>query len=326
MKQLALGVLSLCISVILASAQTANLISYQGKLVDAEGQSLPNGTYRVGFRIWESASGGSTPVWAQKYSVPVTEGIFSVMLGSGDAWNNPEPLANSLALALSGTTRYLEVTVMSDEDGVELPEGEWRILLPRQALGAVPYAMNGVPVGAVMPFAGTVEPPGWAFCHGQAVGRTDPLYSALFAVIGTIHGTPPDGQRFNLPDYRGRFLRGGDWGTGRDPDRGARTAMNPGGAAGDAIGSVQGDQFASHSHSGFTHHSGSLHMFANQFEGGAGPHGLKNTYPMGFEGRIMVETDSITPHAPGDHRHGIPPDGGNETRPKNAYVNYIIKL
>ena len=54
---------------------------------------------------------------------------------------------------------------------------------------------------------------------------------------------------FNLPDYRGRFLRGLDSsGEGRDPDLMARYAMNPGGATQDNVGSIQDDNFKSHSH------------------------------------------------------------------------------
>ncbi len=47
---------------------------------------------------------------------------------------------------------------------------------------------------------------GYFLCNGQAVSRV--TYSSLFAIIGTNFG-PGDGtSTFNVPDYRGCFLRG----------------------------------------------------------------------------------------------------------------------
>ena len=46
----------------------------------------------------------------------------------------------------------------------------------------------------------------WFLCDGQAVSRTD--YSDLFALIGTKFGQGDGTTTFNLPDYRGKFLRG----------------------------------------------------------------------------------------------------------------------
>ncbi|MBQ9732069.1 MAG: tail fiber protein [Alphaproteobacteria bacterium] len=46
----------------------------------------------------------------------------------------------------------------------------------------------------------------WFLCNGQAVSRT--TYSELFALIGTKFGAGDGTTTFNLPDYRGKFLRG----------------------------------------------------------------------------------------------------------------------
>ena len=64
------------------------------------------------------------------------------------------------------------------------------------------------PVGAVMDFAGNVEPSGWLFCFGQSLPRTG-MYAQLFSVIGTLYGSL-DGSSFNLPDFRGRVVAGKD--------------------------------------------------------------------------------------------------------------------
>jgi phage-related tail fiber protein len=102
------------------------------------------------------------------------------------------------------------------------------------------------PSGAVMAFAGSAAPEGWLICDGSSVSRTQ--YASLFAAIGTAHGSGDGTTTFQLPDYRGRFLRGVDDGQKRDPDALARTAAAPGGNAGDAVGSIEGDANAPHVH------------------------------------------------------------------------------
>jgi hypothetical protein len=90
-------------------------------------------------------------------------------------------------------------------------------------------------------------------CDGRALSR--PAWPALFEVIGTSHGTgvSPTGVRegdFNLPDYRGRFLRGVDLSeagtvSGADPDAESRAAARAGsGNAGNRVGSYQSDATA----------------------------------------------------------------------------------
>lgn len=46
----------------------------------------------------------------------------------------------------------------------------------------------------------------WLLCDGQAVSRA--TYAELFAVIGTNFGVGNGVTTFNVPDYRGKFLRG----------------------------------------------------------------------------------------------------------------------
>ena len=69
-------------------------------------------------------------------------------------------------------------------------------------------------------------------CNGAAISRT--TYPELFAVIGTTFGQGNGSTTFNLPDYRGEFLRGWDHGRGVDAGRG--------------VGSWQADEFKAHSH------------------------------------------------------------------------------
>lgn len=73
-------------------------------------------------------------------------------------------------------------------------------------------ALASVPVGVVVSFAGTAAPSGWVLCNGAAISRT--AYAALFAVLGTAHGTGDGATTFNLPDLRGRVPIGVGQGSG----------------------------------------------------------------------------------------------------------------
>lgn len=61
-----------------------------------------------------------------------------------------------------------------------------------------------MPVGTVLPFAGSAAPTGWLPCDGSAVSRA--TYSDLFSVIGTTYGAGDGSTTFNVPDTRGRAI------------------------------------------------------------------------------------------------------------------------
>lgn len=66
-------------------------------------------------------------------------------------------------------------------------------------------AQRLIPVGALIPGPVT-ELDGFLLCNGQTVSRTE--YAALYAKIGTSFGSGDGSTTFNVPDYRGCFLRG----------------------------------------------------------------------------------------------------------------------
>ncbi|MBO9617012.1 MAG: tail fiber protein [Dyadobacter sp.] len=101
-----------------------------------------------------------------------------------------------------------------------------------------------MPIGTVAPFAGDItnvntliplQNSGWLVCDGGSY-RQD-AYPELFHAIGTAHGG--DAVSFNVPDLRGRFLRGTTGSAAVDPDAGNRTSAAPGGATGNNTGSWQ---------------------------------------------------------------------------------------
>ena len=201
---------------------------------------------------------------------------------------------------------------------------------------AVPYAKsaeNGIPVGTILPFGGSVTtvPPGYLLCNGQSVAQAD--YPNLYKAIGNAWGA--SGSNFNVPDMRGVFLRGVDGGRGQDPDRTTRTASNTGGNAGDNVGSSQDYTNASHNHTGSTGNAGSHSHTSNA---GGGNLGLSqrngaNTTAANQDSENgpnytqvnLNDLVALTINSGGDHNHSISSSGGNEARPKNVGVYYIIK-
>jgi len=77
-----------------------------------------------------------------------------------------------------------------------------------QTLFAPASASNGVVIGSVQMFAGSVAPSGYLICDGSAISRT--TYSALYNVISTTYGVGDGSTTFNLPNLKGRMPVGFD--------------------------------------------------------------------------------------------------------------------
>lgn len=68
---------------------------------------------------------------------------------------------------------------------------------------------NGsVPIGGMIPYAGSTAPDHFLIPDGSAVSRT--TYAALYAICGTTYGVGDGSTTFNLPDMRGRVACGVD--------------------------------------------------------------------------------------------------------------------
>lgn len=158
------------------------------------------------------------------------------------------------------------------------------------------------PVGTITAYGGPLSDKdrkkelakkGWLFCNGDSYSRE--TWKQLFQVIGTAYGAK-DKFTFRTPDLRGRFARGVDYGEGRDPLANDRDIPDGSLNKSDEVGSTQQDAFKNHSHEvyGFIARGGNVHIY------GSGKYGQVST---------VVTSEQ----------------GGQETRPKNIYVNWIIK-
>lgn len=166
-----------------------------------------------------------------------------------------------------------------------------------------------MPVGTILPYGGKQVPIGWLECNGYPVSRK--THADLFRAIGTLWGGGDGKETFNLPDLRGQFLRGQDHGANVDPDRNLRKGK-PGGSNKDEVGSYQEDEIKTHTlRFNFT----GVRYVNNAFGKGSAPN--KNF--------IQGAQDDSGRHLP-NKKFEIQSFGNSkETRPKNAYVMFIIK-
>ena len=92
--------------------------------------------------------------------------------------------------------------------------------MPIEWLNGIPYLSNesfigevpeytqllirgAMPVGCMLPFAGTQKPDGWLLCNGGVYNKAD--YPILEGVIGTQYGGTP-GSTFAVPNLLGRTV------------------------------------------------------------------------------------------------------------------------
>lgn len=136
-------------------------------------------------------------------------------------------------------------------------------------------------------------PQNFLACNGQSVNAV--TFADLFAVVGYRYGG--SGANFNLPDLRGEFIRGWANGSGNDPDRTSRTDSGDG-STGDVVGTKQDHAFAQHTH------------------------GLTRSLDDGSQVSIF-DGGNNTRLASG--QTGNSSTGGSETRPRNVYMQYIIR-
>jgi microcystin-dependent protein len=179
----------------------------------------------------------------------------------------------------------------------------------------------GLPSGTVVAFGGTAVPVGWLPCDGTSLDGTNAQYAALYAAIGTAFGGNTTSKAFNLPDLRGRFLRGVDAAGTNDLGAASRTAIAAGGNTGPKVGTLEASAtalptapFSTDMAPDHTHAPSNGGNFVVQ-EGAGG-------VQTGGNALSVVATTAPAGH----HSHVVTTGGDAETRPVNVAINYIIKL
>ncbi|CAB5221426.1 Phage tail collar domain containing protein [uncultured Caudovirales phage] len=203
------------------------------------------------------------------------------------------------------------------------------------------------PPAVVFPYSCSTAPEGWLMCNGAAVSRT--TYASLFALFnasGLPYGAGDGSTTFNLPDYRGYFLRGMD-NMGGTPAAAGRDT-------GRALGAAQAQATAKNGLSATTAGTNGTSSISGTVGGSDGAHthtiddpgftsGVQNNATAagstGFYGRFNSTYPKASSSGSG-HGHGFAltaaaqawtgtvtiAAGDSETRPINNSCYYIIKI
>jgi len=232
-------------------------------------------------------------------------GVFSLVVGHG--------------VFEAGSASSFEEIDFSSVDAylnVMLKEGGSEIEIVHAPLLSVPYAEssrqadNGMPIGSIIPYAGDLSDNTddvtvygckgtWRLCNGA---EYDPaIFIELHQVLNNAWGSN------SLPDLRGTFLRGTNYSAGdayADPDKSNRVSRNGGGNVGNKVGSYQGDELKNHTH-----------YFNDTY----------NTSTRVKDDGALKAEDAAHPNTT-TKDNTTAGSGGSETRPKNANVNFIIRI
>lgn len=146
-----------------------------------------------------------------------------------------------------------------------------------------------VPIGTIIAMSSGYIPTGYLLCNGSAVNRQ--TYSLLFAKIGTTYGEGDGTNTFNLPDLRGKFVRG----LGGNSDLLGKTQ-------GDAIRNITGEVDICHGDYNVTNG-----VFRDNGRKSRGRDG--NEW---YSHSVIFDASTVVPTA-------------NENRPLNMAMNYLIK-
>lgn len=186
---------------------------------------------------------------------------------------------------------------------------------PREQTVPSPYPLSdsAIPIGSIIIFPGEIlQQSGqlslamtdlrympWMICDGSSLLIAE--YPDLYRVIGGLYGSTGK-DCFNLPDYRGYFLRGVDLQKKIDQDQRqppAGKSVNPQG-----IGSTQRDAMRQHQHL--------LQMTANPV-------------PSVAEGTQPLETPTSQSNTGNIVQNGNVGVSDTETRSVNISVNWLIR-
>lgn len=309
-----------CLAVMTANAQNSGLgFNYQAVVRNANGVLLANTDVNLRVSLYPGQE-AATPTWVETHTAHTDiSGSFGINVGSGER-DASSIVSNYTDVNFAAIYYWLKIEIQEGNSYREVSFSR----LPSSPYAEVAYNATLYPAGMISPFAGPVEniPYGWMLCDGSEISRTE--YANLYNAIGVCWGTGDGSTTFNLPDMRGMFLRGVSGDSGNDADANGRIVLNDnGGNTGNQVGSYQSDAIrnitgtfsirnnpSGNPRGNITDTSGAI--YANNATSGA--------YSK-FAGDSQSYTGNTLAHI--DASRSVPV--GSDNRPKNVYVNYIIK-
>jgi microcystin-dependent protein len=184
-----------------------------------------------------------------------------------------------------------------------------------------------IPTGTIIPYAGSFTPEnitnlrtqGWLPCDGALYLKKEYMDLCL-SILNNYGGTGGSSGSFNVPDLRGRFVRGVSYNSQKDPDADSRVVSNPGGNQGNSVGSLQNwatgcphNPFITNTDNGHAHNVSHAPVENNAYAIAGSEYGI-------WKG------GSVNTSSAGEHTHDVTTGFDNESRPVNVYVNFIIKF
>ena len=295
-----------------ANAQNSGLgFNYQAVVRNVNGVLLADSDVNLRVSLYPGQQ-ASTPTWVETHEVHTDiSGCFAITVGKGER-DNSSVVQNYSDVNFSAIYYWLKIEILEGNTYREISYSQ----LPSSPYSEVAYNAIAIPAGVIVPFGGQVEdiPFGWMLCDGSEVSRTE--YANLYNAVGVCWGTGNGSTTFNLPDLRGMFLRGVSGESGNDLDATDRVVLNDnGGNTGNQVGSYQGD---------------AIRNITGERNG---------TYQLVPEGVCYANGAFGVTNGGGHHHAGYQSASGaifsfdasrvvpigSDNRPKNVYVNYIIK-
>ena len=291
-----------------AFAQNSGLgFNYQAVVRNANGVLLADTIVNLRVSLYPGQN-ASTPTWVETHSVRTDiSGCFPITVGKGER-DNSSLVAEYSDVNFAAVYYWMKIELLEGNTYREVSYSQ----LPSSPYSEVSHNAILFPAGVIVPFAGEVEniPSGWLLCDGSEISRSE--YANLYNAIGVCWGTGNGSTTFNLPDLRGMFLRGVSGESGNDPDAASRIVLNDnGGNTGNNVGSYQGDAIRNITGSTSGHTAATIE--------GVFELGTDNLFWYTGGGSINVFERPLS----FDASRVVPV--GNDNRPKNVYVNYIIK-
>jgi hypothetical protein len=203
---------------------------------------------------------------------------------------------------------------------------------------------SAFPIGSVIAYLGNsgnvagMETNGWFKCDGRLIDNLSALSADEKTALKNVLGNSS-----NLPDLRSMFLRGLDEGRGFDEDATNTNALTgrTGGESTTGVRSSQAESMRKHTHSGTTNDGGNhQHAFndifysesdssrdpqQNQVGSGDSDNDNEDRTKGNTTDFAGVHSHTFTTGDPGNSVGGVTSFAGNENRPDNVAVYWIIR-
>jgi microcystin-dependent protein len=258
----------------------------------------------------------------------------------GDITSSPIQFDGTLGGLNKNFQTVLTSSVISDKPEVTQSIGADQVLVFRSGVGLLKQNRNNfvgdlaVPIGAILPFAGSIVPTGYLLCDGSEVERT--RFTELYDVIGNTYGVPVKGvNTFLIPDLRGRFPLGRDnMDNGRTVPTSLGNFVDAGGGNIDRVQGVEADNMGQSSGSeSNTLLRSNLPQHEHNMQGSTGT----QYYATRLDTAVPLDTGSFSNRGPtlAGQTQYLPSSGGIANTPQlgqpfsvmNPFltINYIIR-